>query len=67
MGRDAFLEALDNQTLRVRILEKEPKNLDEALNMASRLETFDKVGNFDRKEDEYHRGTRKAIRVAVTE
>ena len=35
VGRDTFLEALDNQTLRVRILEKEPKNLDEALNMAS--------------------------------
>ena len=37
VGRDAFLEALDNQALRVRILKKEPKNLDDALNMASRL------------------------------
>ena len=44
MGRDTFLEALDDQALRVRILEKEPKNLDDALNMASRLEAFDMMG-----------------------
>ena len=41
VGRDALLEALDDRALRVRILEKEPKNLDDALNMASRLEAFD--------------------------
>ena len=41
VGRDAFLEALDDQALRVRILKKEPTNLDDALNMASRLEAFD--------------------------
>ena len=35
VGRDVFLEALDNQALRVRILEEEPKNLDDVLNMAS--------------------------------
>ena len=45
VGRDAFLEALDDQTLRVRILEKEPKNVDEALNIASRLEAFDVMGS----------------------
>ena len=67
VGRDAFLEALNNQTLRVRIIEHEPKNLDEALNVASRLEAFDKFGNRNQKEDEYHRGTGKAIRVAVSE
>ena len=42
--RDAFLEALDDQALRIRILEKEPKHLDDALNMASRLEAFDMMG-----------------------
>ena len=36
VGRDAFLEAL-----RVRNLEKESNNLDDALNLASRLEAFD--------------------------
>ena len=41
VGRDAFLEALDDQALRGRILEKELRNLDDALNLASRLEAFD--------------------------
>ena len=41
VGCDAFLEALDDQALRVPILEKKLKNLDDALNMASRLKTFD--------------------------
>ena len=45
VGHDAFLEALDDQELRVRILEKEPKNLDDALNLASRLEAFDIMGS----------------------
>ena len=36
--------ALVDQALRVRILEKEPKNLDDALNLASRLEAFDIMG-----------------------
>ena len=31
------------------ILEKEPKNLDDALNMASHLEEFDFMGQPDRK------------------
>ena len=37
VGRDAFLEALNDQALRVLILEKETINLDDALNLASRL------------------------------
>ena len=42
MAQDAFLEALDNNSLRVRILEKEPENLDSALKLACRLEAFDR-------------------------
>ena len=42
--RDAFLEALNDQMLRVRILEKEPKNVDEALNIPSRFEAYDIMG-----------------------
>ena len=45
VGRDAFMEALDGQALRVRILEKEPKNMDDALNIASLLEAFDIMGS----------------------
>ena len=45
VGCEAFLEALDDHALRVRILEKEPKNLDDALNLVSRLEAFDIMGS----------------------
>jgi len=44
-GRDAFLEALNNPTFHVRILDREPKTLEEAFKLASRLETYDKVAN----------------------
>ena len=43
--RDSFLEALNDQTLRVRILEKEQKNLDDVFNLASRLKVFDSMGS----------------------
>ena len=45
IGRDAFVKALDDQALRVCILEKEPKNLDDALNLSRRLEAFDIMGS----------------------
>ena len=43
VGRDAFLDALDDAALRVRILEWEPKDLDEALQLASRFEAYGKT------------------------
>ena len=45
VGRDGFLKTLNDQALRVHILETEPNNLDDALNMASRLEVFDIMGS----------------------
>jgi len=44
VGRDAFLDALEDHSLRIRILDKEPRTLDDALNVASRLEAFNKIG-----------------------
>ena len=40
VARDTFLDALNDRSLRVRILEREPQNLDEALNIACRLEAY---------------------------
>ena len=61
VGRDAFLEALGDQALRVRILEKESKNPDDALNTASRLEAFDMMGStgpeVERSKSRYVRAT----------
>jgi len=41
VARDAFLEALGDNALRVRILEKEPPDLDSALKVACRLAAYD--------------------------
>jgi hypothetical protein len=40
VGRDAFLDALNDHNIRVRILEREPRNIDEALSIACRLEAY---------------------------
>ena len=45
VGCDAFLEALDDQALRVRILENDPRNPEDALNLASRLEALGIMGS----------------------
>jgi len=42
VGRDAFLEALGNPSLRVRILERVPTTMEEALRIALNLEALDK-------------------------
>ena len=42
VARDAFLEALDDPQRRIRILEREPKTLEDALHMASRLEALER-------------------------
>jgi len=40
MARDAFLDALGDQSLRVRVLEKDPMTLDEALKLPCRMEAI---------------------------
>ena len=49
VGRDAFLDAVDDPALRLRILEWEPKDLDEALQLASRFEAHGR--SFTSKEE----------------
>ena len=69
VGRDAYLEALDDQALRVRILEQEPQHLDDALNMASRLEAFDIMGptgpEAEKSKSRYVRATAGAKKTPV--
>jgi hypothetical protein len=70
VGRDAFLDALDQPSLKLRILEKEPKTLEEALSLASRLEAYDRTVNTTETseiEAEYqHRRNRHVRTVAAT-
>ena len=51
VGRDAFLDALNDPGLRVRILEWEPIDLDEALQLASRFEVYGKSVSTVTKEE----------------
>jgi len=55
VARDTFLDALNDRSLRVRILEREPQNLDEALNIACRLEAYDAAENYMDESDSYRR------------
>ena len=41
--------------------------MDEALNVASRLEAFDRVENRESKEEEYHRKTGRSVRAAIAD
>ena len=61
-GHDAFLVALADQALRVRIQEKDPKNLDDALNLASRLEEFDIMSSTG---SEAEKGKSRFVRAAA--
>ena len=62
VGHDAFLGALHDQVLRVRILKKEPRILDDALNLASRLDAFDIMGSTGPEADI---GTSRSVRAAT--
>ena len=62
IGRDAFQEALDDQVLQMRILEKEQNNLDDALNLASRLEAFNIKGSTGQEAD---KGRSRFVRAAA--
>ena len=42
VARDAFLEALDDPQLRIRILERDPKTLEDALHIACRREALER-------------------------
>ena len=42
VGREAFLEALGDPGLRIRVLDKGPTNMEEALRIALNLEALDK-------------------------
>ena len=60
--RDAFLVAFDDKALRVRIFEKEPKNFDDALNIASRFKAFDIMGSTG---PEAEKGKSRFVRAAA--
>ena len=49
MARNAYLEALDDPGLRVRVLEREPTTIEEALRTAGRLEVYERSATTTQK------------------
>jgi len=49
VGRDAFLEVLSDPGLRVRILDRSPTNMEEALHHGLTLKALDKSRNVELK------------------
>ena len=45
LGRDAFLTALNDPALRIRVLDQKPSTLDDALNAVCRMEAYGPVNN----------------------
>jgi len=74
VGRDAFLEALGDPSLRVRILDKSPLTMEEALRIALNLEALDRsretetramAGQGEPGGEEHRRCRDKFVRVAT--
>ena len=63
VARDAFLDALDNNNLRIKILEREPVSLDDALKLACRFEAFDKTSTQPAHELRNSRDREKFVKI----
>jgi len=63
VARDAFLDALDNNNLRIKILEREPVSLDDALKLACRFEAFDKTSAQPAQELRHNRDREKFVKT----
>jgi hypothetical protein len=66
IGRDFFLDALADQALRVRVLDQQPKTLDEALSIVCRMEAYSSTasGVSITDDDELHRRKVRGVNVA---
>ena len=68
--KEAFLTALNDAGLQLKVMEREPKSIEEALNIASKLEAYEKslsTQNRQESSDDDERGHRKPRKIyAVT-
>ena len=63
-AKDSFVDALDDKELMIRVMEREPKNLEEAFKIAERMELYSKrIDVTDRTENETR--TRGKVRAAT--
>ena len=63
-AKDSFVDALDDKELMIRVMEREPKNLEEAFKIAERMELYSKgIDVTDRTENETR--TKGKVRAAT--
>ena len=64
VAKDAFIDALEDKELMIRVMEREPQTLDEAYKIAERMELYTKKVNSDEREGENkHKGTFNKVRA----
>ena len=66
MARDAFVETLADPALRLRVLEHDPKTLEQALKLATRLEALG-YGEVDDNWDEMGRRKDRFVKVSIAD
>jgi hypothetical protein len=66
MARDAFVESLGDPAMRLRVLERDPTTLEEALKISSRLEALS-CGDVDERWDNFGHRKDKFVNNVVTE
>lgn len=66
VARNAFMEALDDSAFHLRILERNPKTIEDALRIAIQLEAYDKAVDIPGAHDRKGRQLKGAIRVVET-
>ena len=65
MARDAFAESLGDPLLRLRVLERDPTTLEEALKIATRLEALG-YGEVEENWDKFGRSRGNFVKGATT-
>ena len=64
VAKDAFIDALEDKELMIRVMEREPQTLDEAYKIAERMELYTrKVNSDDREGDDKHKGNFNKVRA----
>ena len=64
VAKDAFIDALEDKELMIRVMEREPQTLDEAYKIAERMELYTKKVNLeDREGESKHKGNFNKVRA----
>ena len=63
VAKDAFIDALEDKELMIRVMEREPQTLDEAYKIAERMDLYAKKVNSDDKGENKHKGNFNKVKA----